>query len=89
MTQYSARKPTRVRNYDYANGTFFITMCLEDMRVMRFGEILDGEMVLTQAGEMIAQQWETNIERHPGSLLDAWVVMPNHIHAIVSVGTDS
>ncbi|MDQ3656047.1 MAG: hypothetical protein M3457_13345 [Chloroflexota bacterium] len=34
-------------------------------------------MRLNTAGEMITSTWEANIERYPGSALDAFVVMPN------------
>ncbi len=86
---HPVRKPTRLRYFDYAScGMYFITICVQHMET-RFGEIAEGQIRLNAAGEMTTSAWEANIERYPGSALDAFVVMPNHVHAIVFLGTDS
>src|SRR5215204_502924 len=82
------RKPTRLAGFDYAScGMYFITICVQNME-RRFGEIDDGLLALNDAGTMVASTWESNVARYPGSALDLYVVMPNHMHAIVFLGTD-
>lgn len=40
------------------------------------------------AGDMVAQVWSTAPHVFPGIVLNAFVVMPNHIHAILTLGSD-
>ncbi len=54
----------------------------------RFGVIEGGEVGLSFAGEMVAWVWQKNLKRYPGAALDPIVVMPDHVHAIVFLGTD-
>lgn len=82
------RKPPRLSGFDYAAcGMYFITICVQHME-SRFGAIDDGGVRLNEAGVMIASTWEANATRYPGVALDAFVVMANHFHAIVFLGTD-
>jgi len=66
---------------------YFVTICAQYME-SRFGEIEDGRLVLNDAGVMVASTWEANATRYRGVALDAFVVMPNHMHAIVFLGAD-
>lgn len=66
---------------------YFVTICVQHM-TSRFGQIGNGEVRLNDAGEMIASTWGANIERYAAAALDAFVVMPNHLHGIVFLGTD-
>jgi putative transposase len=81
-------RPARISGYDYAAaGIYFITICVQHMEA-RFGAIENGEIRLNAAGEMVTRVWQENIERYPGAALDLFVVMPDHMHAIVFLGTD-
>jgi REP element-mobilizing transposase RayT len=53
-----------------------------------FGSVENGVLTLNDAGQMVASLWRANIDRYSGAALDAYVVMPNHLHAIVFLGTD-
>ncbi len=55
---------------------------------LRFGTIEDGLVQLNEAGAMVSSSWESNVSRYPGAALDVFVVMPDHIHAIVFLGTE-
>ena len=84
----SLRKSPRLAGFDYATpGGYFITICTQDME-LRFGAVEGGVLVPNEAGRMVASQWQANTERVPGAAVDALVVMPNHIHAILFLGTD-
>jgi REP element-mobilizing transposase RayT len=47
------------------------------------GAVTDGVMCLSEAGAAVTETW-TGLSRHyPHISLDAFVVMPNHVHGIV------
>jgi REP element-mobilizing transposase RayT len=76
------RRSLRLRGYDYAQaGAYFVTICTQD-RLCLLGDIIEGEMQLNDAGRMVRSVWEGLPDRFPGMELDAFVVMPNHVHGI-------
>ncbi|HRH75881.1 MAG TPA: transposase [Cellvibrionaceae bacterium] len=78
------RQSLRLKNFDYSQaGTYFITICLNHKECL-FGEIVQGAMLLNPAGEMISALWQAQTLQFPSIRLDAYVVMPNHIHGIIS-----
>lgn len=82
------RRSIRLRDYDYAQaGAYFVTVCAEGHTCL-FGDIIDAEMRLNDAGRMVQAVWNELPDHYPGVETDAFVVMPNHIHAIIvlSVG---
>jgi putative transposase len=85
MTSYPQRHSTRLKQFDYASeGMYFVTLCIEG-RLPLLGAIVEGEMRLSSAGQMVTTAWE-NLERYyPGVALDSFVVMPNHLHGIVAL----
>ena len=77
----SARHP----HWDYsANGWYFITVCTQK-RQHFFGHIENGVMQLSKIGEIVADEWQKTAIVRPYVVLDEWVVMPNHFHAIVGI----
>src|SRR3990167_909919 len=87
------RRSIRMRGYDYMQeGVYFITVCTQDQQCL-FGEIVDGEIRLNDAGRMVQAVWEELSIHYPGVEGDGFVVMPNHFHGIiviadVTVGAD-
>ena len=84
------RRSIRLKNYDYSKaGCYFITICTQE-RLHLFGEIVDGKMVLGDAGRMIHTLWYEIMDDFPNVHLHEFVIMPNHIHGIIEiVGADS
>ncbi len=82
------RKSPRLKDYDYSQaGLYFVTICTYH-RTHLFGHNADGIISSGAVGEIAATAWLSLPEHHPGIELDAFVVMPNHIHGIiVLVGT--
>jgi putative transposase len=79
------RRSIRLQKYDYAQvGAYFVTFCVQDRECV-LGEVTGDDVNLSDAGEMVAQVWDDLPSRFPGVELDAWVVMPNHVHAIVVI----
>jgi len=77
------RKSIRLKNYDYSRaGLYFITVCIEN-RYCLFGHIANDSMILNDAGNMIAGQWNELNNRFPSIALHEYVVMPNHFHGII------
>jgi REP-associated tyrosine transposase len=76
------RRSIRLRGYDYSRpGAYFITICVQN-RASLFGDVLDGEMRLNDAGRMVQTCWEQLPQQFPALELNTYVVMPNHFHAI-------
>lgn len=82
MNQF--RKPTRAKFLDYDTGDYFVTLCTKD-KIHYFGEIIGGEMKLNAVGEFAARQLELASTFNSKIVVSLYVVMPNHIHAIVSI----
>lgn len=82
---YPRRKSIRLPHYDYTQaGAYFVTIVTRK-RVPLFGEVLNGGVELSQYGQIARRTWE-EIPRHfPNVSLDAFIVMPNHIHGIVFI----
>ena len=77
------RRSIRLKGYDYSRpGAYFVTIVAQD-RLCWFGDVVDGEMRLNKSGELIVDAWEWLGERYPHVALDAYVVMPNHLHGVV------
>jgi REP element-mobilizing transposase RayT len=74
---------TRLPGWNYAtNGGYFVTICTDNQQCF-LGEIVAGEMRLSQAGKIAHKLWPEIPERFPNCQLDVFCVMPNHIHGIL------
>ena len=75
----------RLKGYDYGNaGFYFITICTAN-RVHYFGEIINGEMQLSNIGILADVFWH-EIKNHSKNVeLHEFQVMPNHIHGILQI----
>ena len=79
------RQSIRLRGFDYTQpGAYFITVCTHE-RAPLFGDVVDGAMVLSAAGAMVETCWYAIPDHFPWVRLDAFVVMPNHVHGIVLI----
>lgn len=77
------RRSIRLQGYDYTRaGAYFVTMCTQN-RERLFGDVVDGEMRLNAAGQMMQSVWDELPAFYPGVDTDEFVVMPNHMHGIV------
>lgn len=82
MPFYQRRSP-RLQGYDYSQaGAYFVTLCCYQ-RLPFFGQIVDGVVNLSPTGEIAAECWLALPEHFPSVDLDAWVIMPNHMHGII------
>jgi len=49
------------------------------------GEIIDGEMVFNEYGQVVADKWLKTGEIRTNVQLDRFILMPNHIHGIIFI----
>ena len=76
---------TRLQKWDYGwNAIYFVTICTKD-RIHYFGEITDGQMELSPVGAIADVLWYELKNHFDNIELDAFVVMPNHIHGIIAI----
>ena len=79
------RKLQRFKNYDYSsNGAYFITICTQN-RINLFGEIENGIIMLNSFGEIAYDKFSEISQNYPYIKIDKFVIMPNHIHAIMVI----
>ena len=84
------RKHPRLKEYDYgAAGAYFVTICTQDKRCVLSRIVGRGlapaEIQYTQYGKIAEEQLYLLENRYPGIQIDQHVIMPNHIHMILSI----
>lgn len=81
------RRSIRLKGYDYSQaGAYFVTLNVHQRRCF-LGEAVGGKVRLSPAGEMVLRVWEAVPNHYPGVDVDAFVVMPNHVHGIIVLKT--
>jgi putative transposase len=77
------RRSIRLKDYDYSqHGAYFVTICTKNGKCL-FGEIVASTMRLNQSGELIQRIWHELPNRYTNLDLDAFILMPNHLHGVV------
>ena len=79
----------RAQWHKYKGGEYFVTICTQN-REHFFGEIVNGEMRLSEMGENLMEQIEKTSQMHPDMNIDIplFVIMPNHVHVIIFIGNN-
>jgi REP element-mobilizing transposase RayT len=79
------RHSIRLPGYDYARpGAYFVTTCTHGGESV-FGEIVEGEVLLNEAGRIVQEEWARSASIRREIALDEFVIMPNHVHGIVFI----
>ena len=77
------RNSLRLASHDYGEaGAYFVTVCSAG-RTCVFGHVEDDRVILSAAGRVVRTCWLAIPTHCRGVELDAFVVMPNHLHGIV------
>jgi putative transposase len=83
------RRSIRLAGYDYSRcGAYFVTVCAANRECL-FGDIADGEMHPNAYGLLVERSWVELRDTYPYVNLDAWVLMPNHLHGVVVITDES
>ncbi len=84
--QRHKRRSIRLQGYDYSQaGAYFITFCIRDRECL-FGNVVDGQMQLSEAGQVVQSVWDTIPQSYPALEIDAFVIMSNHLHGVIVIG---
>ena len=82
------RRSIRLKGFDYAQpGAYFVTIVTQGRECL-FGDVMDGQMCLNDAGRMVERWWRELGNKYPRVIPDACVVMPNHFHGTVMITDD-
>ena len=80
------RHQFRANWHPYDEGLYFVTICCADKRHL-FGKIVGAQFIASTLGNLVKE----NIEKIPSYYNDVeilnHVVMPNHIHMVISIAT--
>jgi putative transposase len=87
MTRMNDRYPRsiRLKGYDYAQaGAYFVTICTHK-RDCLLGEVVDEEIMVSPYGEIAIACFREIPLHFAHAVVDAFVVMPNHLHGIIVI----
>ena len=89
-------KHLRLTNYDYSQaGAYFVTFCVKDRlpllsQVCPSDNAIDPPVVrLSSFGSLTEEAILQIPERYSGTQVDAYVIMPNHVHLLVCLPSES
>ena len=94
MNSLPNRKTPRLKDYDYSeNGAYFVTFCTKDRHSILGGVsigsghgLLDGsKMILSDKGKVLERVLLRTNEVYSYISLDTFVIMPNHVHMLISI----
>jgi REP element-mobilizing transposase RayT len=66
------------------NAYYFVTICTDD-RERYLGQIINDEMSFSKIGLIAQKYWKEIPVHYPFVNLDAFIIMPNHIHGIIII----
>ena len=79
----TSRRSIRLGSYDYSYpGAYFVTVCAA-RRGLLFGWISDSRVLENANARIVRDCWLDLPNHYPHVSLDTFVVMPDHIHAII------
>ena len=82
---YCYRQPMRLKGYDYAQpGMYFVTICVQN-KLCLFGDIINDQMKCNDAGNMLWFCFYQIEHQFADIKCDECIVMPNHIHFIITI----
>src|SRR4030065_493359 len=82
------RRSIRLPGFDYASpGAYFVTVCSLQRRPL-FGEVVNDQVRLSPLGAIAVESWQWLSAQYPYVALDEWILMPNHLHAILILRED-
>lgn len=88
MTLYQDKyriESARLKDWDYASRSwYFVTICSLG-RAPIFGKMVESEMRLSAIGEIAESELEGLSGHYNNVVVDSYVVMPNHVHAIIMI----
>ena len=82
------RRSLRLQGHDYSTpGAYFITACTQN-RLPLFGQIVDSKMAVNRLGAIVEDCWARLTDHYDNVALDAFILMPNHVHGVLIIEDD-
>jgi REP-associated tyrosine transposase len=79
------RRSIRLKGRDYSwPGTYFVTICTAERKPI-LGRVEDGVMRENVLGRLVRAHWKELPRKFAATELEAFIVMPNHIHGMISL----
>jgi putative transposase len=83
------RRGLRLRGFDYTQaGLYFVTACVDKQRCV-LGTVVDDCVLLSRVGVVADECLLSTVDHHSDVGVDAYVVMPNHVHVVLALGDQS
>ena len=83
MTKRFRDTKPRLKGWDYSHpGLYFITLVSYGQQCL-FGKIQSEQMIYSPLGEIVKHEWLRSFDLRDELFCHGWVIMPNHLHAIV------
>lgn len=81
--QRHQRRSIRKKQHDYsAPGAYYVTICVQKRKRI-LSRIQAGQVELLEAGAIVEGTWRRLAQHFDHITLDAWIIMPDHIHGII------
>jgi putative transposase len=75
----------RLESHDYTKaGAYFVTVVVYEREAI-LGSVINNEMELSQYGTIVTNVWKDLPNRYSHIVLDEFIIMPDHIHGIISI----
>lgn len=81
----SHRKP----HWDYSSDAFYFLTIVTQNRKCNLGKIISAKMILSDVCKIVETEWLKSFEIRNELLLHEFVIMPNHLHAIVEINNET
>ena len=79
------RRSIRLKDYNYSKpGAYYVTICVHDRECL-FGTIANGVFQTNEFGKIVEKCWRRLPYHYSNIKLDAFVIMPNHVHGIIII----
>jgi len=96
LSTMPVRKQNRLKGYDYSSdGAYFVTICTKKRECI-FGEVIVGDGLarpayvnLSEYGLIVDQELRQLPSHYNMINVNRYVIMPNHLHAILTIGDAS
>ena len=89
------RKPNHLPSFDYSTpGAYFVTICTKDRKCILWDKVgasiaRPNNAQLSTYGKIVAQAICDIPLHYPAISVDHYVIMPNHIHLLLQINTDT
>jgi REP element-mobilizing transposase RayT len=82
---YHQRRSKRLKGYNYCStGIYFVTICTDHSENV-FGRIKNNKIILNKFGITAQNEWIKTSQIRTYVELDAFIIMPNHLHGILKI----